>query len=197
MDQPNEPMEEATPQENNMETLMAQVQELTRQFSALPQVFERLGRLEQAWPTVMLEEIPMPRREVHLEVEPDEPRSKNDPQVALYRELGARVSLARTSIKRPIEFSGYDRVENPYAVTYWWDEVLCWVVSFTKDLGAQLVFAIDTLTASAASMVRHRIKEDRDALRTVDDLYGLLKKAYQTRDLGPQALTQFCLEDKG
>eukprot|EP00963_Diacronema_lutheri_P000198 scaffold7_cov414-Pavlova_lutheri.AAC.22 len=48
MDQPNEPMQEATPQEKNMETLMAQVQELTRQLSSLPHVFERLGRLEQA-----------------------------------------------------------------------------------------------------------------------------------------------------
>jgi len=193
MDPPNEPMQEATPQENNMETLMAQVQGLTRQLSSLPQVFERLGRLEQAPPSVVLDGIPTPHREVHSEVEPDEPRSKNDPQVALYRELGERVSLARTSIKRPIEFSGDDCVENPYALTYWWDEVLCWVVSFTKDPGAQLVFAIDTLTGSAASMVRHRIKEDRDALRTIDDLYGLLKKAYQTRDPGPQALNEFRL----
>ena len=193
MDLPNEAMREVTPQENNMETLIAQVQELTRQMGSLPQVFERLGRLEQSPPSVVLEGIPSPQPEVHSEIEPNEPRSKNDPQVALYKELGERVSLARTSIKRPIEFSGDDCIENPYALTYWWDEVLCWVVSFTKDPGAQLVFAIDTLTGSAASMVRHRIKEDRDALRTIDDLYGLLKKAYQTRDPGPQALNEFRL----
>ena len=42
-------------------------------------------------------------------------------------------------------------------------------------------------------MVRHRINEDRDALRTIDDLYGLLKKAYQTRDPGSQALNEFRL----
>jgi len=118
MDQPNEPMQEATPQEKNMETLMAQVQELTRQLSSLPHVFERLGRLEQAPPSLVLEEIPTQDQEVHSEIEPNKPESKNDPRVALYRELGERMHLPRTSIKRPLEFSSDDCVENPHALTY-------------------------------------------------------------------------------
>ena len=75
MDLPNEAVREVTPQENNMQTLIAQVQELTRQMGSLPQVFERLGRLEESPPSIVFEGIPSPQPKVHLEIEPNEPRS--------------------------------------------------------------------------------------------------------------------------
>eukprot|EP00963_Diacronema_lutheri_P014708 scaffold3767_cov515-Pavlova_lutheri.AAC.1 len=185
--------EEQPPREVEIQALLGQIQELARRLDNLPDMMARIDHLERAAPTVVLQGIPSTHQEVPSQARGEISPSESDPQVELYKELGQRVNLARTSIKRPIEFSGDDAVKNPYALTYWWDEVLCWVVSFTKDPGAQLVFAMDTLRGSAASLVRHRIKENRDALRKIDDLYQLLKQAYQTRGPGPHALNEFRL----
>lgn len=186
-------IEEEIPHENGIQALLRHIQEITRRLDSLPELMTRIDRLEQSAPTMVLEGIPSSPQEVPSQIRDEHSPTKSDPQVELYKELGERVSLARTSIKRPSEFSGDDAAENPYALTYWWDEALCWVVSFTKDPGAQLVFAMDTLRGSAASLVRHRMKEIRDTIRNIDDLYQLLKQAYQTRDPGPHALNEFRL----
>ena len=102
-------------------------------------------------------------------------------------------NLQRVSLERPEKFSGTELEDSPYALTYWYRDVLCWCQAYAYERPAeQLVLAINqTLTGTAKAMVQNLIMRDANALQSVDDLFAYLKRTFQSHDPGPEAWQEF------
>eukprot|EP00963_Diacronema_lutheri_P006077 scaffold513_cov535-Pavlova_lutheri.AAC.1 len=102
-------------------------------------------------------------------------------------------NLQKVSLERPEKFSGTELEDNPYALSYWYRDVLCWCQAYAYDRPMeQLVLAINqTLAGTAKAMVQNLIMRDANSLRSVDDLFAYLKRTFQSHDPGPEAWREF------
>ena len=102
-------------------------------------------------------------------------------------------NLQRVSLERPEKFSWTELEDSPYALTYWYRDVLCWCQACAFECPAeQLALAINqTLTGRAKAMVQNLIMRDANALQSVDDLFAYLKRTFQSHDPRPEAWQEF------
>ena len=102
-------------------------------------------------------------------------------------------NIQKVSLERPAKFTGAELEDNPYALTYWFRDVLCWCQAYAYDRPKeQLVLAINqALAGTAKSMVQNLIMGDPGALTSVEDLYAYLKRTFQSQDPGPEAWREF------
>jgi len=102
-------------------------------------------------------------------------------------------NIQKVSLEKPTKFTGLELEEDPYSLTYWYRDVLCWCQAYAFDRPKeQLVLAISqALGGTAKSMVQNLIMKDPDALQSVEDLYSYLKKTFQNQDPGPEAWREF------
>ena len=102
-------------------------------------------------------------------------------------------NISKVSLERPDKFTGLELEENPYALTYWYRDVLCWcqAYAFNRPM-EQLVLAINqALAGTAKAMVQNLIMRDPASLASVEDLYRYLRKTFQSQDPGPEAWREF------
>eukprot|EP00963_Diacronema_lutheri_P012666 scaffold1905_cov372-Pavlova_lutheri.AAC.1 len=102
-------------------------------------------------------------------------------------------NISKVSLEKPDKFTGTELEDNPYALTYWYRDVLCWcqAYAFNRPM-EQIVLAINqALGGTAKSMVQNLIMRDPAALNSVEDLYGYLRKTFQNQDPGPEAWREF------
>ena len=102
-------------------------------------------------------------------------------------------NIQKVSLEKPGKFTGLELEEDPYSLTYWYRDVLCWCQAYAFDRPKeQLVLAISqALGGTAKSMVQNLIMKDPDALQSVEDLYSYLKRTFQNQDPGPEAWREF------
>lgn len=102
-------------------------------------------------------------------------------------------NIQKVSLEKPAKFTGVELEDNPYALTYWFRDVLCWCQAYAYDRPKeQLVLAINqALDGTAKSMVQNLIMGDPEALTSVKDLYAYLKRTFQSQDPGPEAWREF------
>eukprot|EP00963_Diacronema_lutheri_P003317 scaffold280_cov391-Pavlova_lutheri.AAC.19 len=81
-------------------------------------------------------------------------------------------NISKVSLKKPDKFTGTELEDNPYALTYWYRDVLCWCQADAFNCPMeQLVLAINqALGGTAKSMVQNLIMRDPAALNSVEDL---------------------------
>ena len=102
-------------------------------------------------------------------------------------------NIQKVSLEKPGKFTGTELEDSPYALTYWYRDVLCWcqAYAFNRPM-EQLVLAINqALGGTAKAMVQNLIMRDPAALTSVEDLYGYLRKTFQNQDPGPEAWREF------
>ena len=102
-------------------------------------------------------------------------------------------NIQKVSLEKPEKFTGLELDENPYALTYWYRDVVCWCQAYALDRPKeQLVLAISqALGGTAKSMVQNLIMRDPGALKSVEELYAYLRRTFQNQDPGPEAWREF------
>ena len=102
-------------------------------------------------------------------------------------------NIQKVSLEKPEKFSGTELEDSPYALTYWYRDVLCWCQAYAFNRPKeQLVLAINqALSGMAKAMVQNLITREPTALVSVEDLYNYLKKTFQNQDPGPEACCKF------
>ena len=102
-------------------------------------------------------------------------------------------NIQKVSLEKPEKFTGLEIDENPYALTYWYRDVVCWRQAYALDRPKErLVLAISqALGGTAKSMVQNLIMRDPGALKSVEELYAYLRRTFQNQDPGPEAWREF------
>eukprot|EP00963_Diacronema_lutheri_P002194 scaffold148_cov341-Pavlova_lutheri.AAC.2 len=102
-------------------------------------------------------------------------------------------NIQKVSLEKPEKFSGTELDDSPYALTYWYRDVLCWCQAYAFNRPKeQLVLAINqALSGTAKAMVQHLIMREPATLDSVEDLYNYLKRTFQNQDPGPEAWREF------
>ena len=102
-------------------------------------------------------------------------------------------NISKVSLERPDKFTGLELEDSPYALMYWYRDVLCWcqAYAFNRPM-EQLVLAINqALAGTAKAMVQNLIMRDPNSLTSVEDLYQYLRRTFQNQDPGPEAWREF------
>eukprot|EP00963_Diacronema_lutheri_P006868 scaffold615_cov387-Pavlova_lutheri.AAC.2 len=102
-------------------------------------------------------------------------------------------NIQKVSLEIPEKLSGLELDENPYALTYWYRDVVCWCQAYAPNRPKkQLVLAINqALGGTTKSMVQNLIMRDPGALKAVEELYAYLRRTFKNQDPGPEAWREF------